>query len=82
MSSRSTAWLCRSAVVLVDEVGRVGGICRRWKERCKGLLFVEMLLGLETVVELAEEAVQQVALCGGMPVSMLASASVVRVRSR
>lgn len=40
-----------------------------------------MLLGLEAVVELAEEAVQQVPLCGGMPVAMLTSASVVRVGS-
>jgi formate dehydrogenase maturation protein FdhE len=40
-----------------------------------------MLSGLEAVVELAEEAVQQVPLCGGMPVSMFAAASVVRVGS-
>jgi formate dehydrogenase maturation protein FdhE len=46
------------------------------------VLFVKLLSGLETVVELPEEAVQQVPLCGGMPVSVLASASVVRVRSR
>jgi len=45
------------------------------------VLFVEELPGLEAVMELAEEAVQQVPLCGGMPVSVVASASVVRVRS-
>ncbi|WP_434100701.1 hypothetical protein [Streptomyces olivaceoviridis] len=46
------------------------------------MLFVKLLAGLEAVVELAKEAVQQVPLCGGMPVSVLASAPVVRVRTR
>jgi hypothetical protein len=50
-------------------------------ERCEGALFVEELPGFEAVVELAEEAVQQVPLRGGMPVTMLASAPVVRVGS-
>jgi hypothetical protein len=52
------------------------------EEGCEGALFVEGLPGLEAVVDLAEEAVQQVPLCGGMPVTMLASAPVVRVRFR
>jgi hypothetical protein len=42
---------------------------------------VEVLPGLEAVVELTEEAVQQVPLCGSVPVAVVASASVVRVRA-
>jgi hypothetical protein len=52
-----------------------------WKEWREGALFVERLPGLETVVELAEEAVEQVALGGVVPVSVFASAPVVGVRS-
>lgn len=50
----------------------------RWES--DGLL--EKLSVPKAVVKLAEEAVQQVPLCGGMPVTMLASAPVVCVRSR
>jgi hypothetical protein len=52
------------------------------KERCEGALFVEMLPRLKTVVELAEEPVEQVALGGRVPVSVFASAPVVRVGPR
>lgn len=38
------------------------------KEWCEGALFVEGLLGPETVVKLAGEAVEQVALGGVVPV--------------
>jgi hypothetical protein len=51
------------------------------EERCEGTLFVELLPGLETVVKLAEEAVEQVALGGVVPIPMLASAPVVGVGS-
>jgi hypothetical protein len=44
-------------------------------------LFVERLPGLEAVVKLSEEAVEQVALCGIVPVAVFASAPVVGVRS-
>jgi hypothetical protein len=45
-------------------------------------LFADELPGLEAVMELAEEAVQQEPWCGGMPVSVLASTSVVSRGSR
>jgi hypothetical protein len=45
-------------------------------------LFVEVLPGLEAVVELSEEAVEQVALGGVVPVAVLASSPVVGVRPR
>jgi hypothetical protein len=51
------------------------------EEGYEGVLFVEVLPSLEAVVELTEEAVQQVPLCGGVPVAVVASASVVRVRA-
>jgi hypothetical protein len=44
-------------------------------------LFVERLPGLKTVVELSEEAVEQVALGGVVPVSVLAPAPVMGVGS-
>ncbi|MFE6128310.1 transposase [Streptomyces sp. NPDC056437] len=50
-----------------------------WRE---GVLFVVALPGLEAVVELAEEAVEQVALSGVVPVSVFAPAPVVDVGSR
>jgi hypothetical protein len=48
------------------------------KERCEGALFVEMLSRPKAVVEVAEESVEQVALGGGVPVAVFASAPVVR----
>jgi hypothetical protein len=44
-------------------------------------LYIERLPGLQAVVELAEEAVEQVAPGGVVPVAVLASAAVVSVRS-
>lgn len=55
---------------------RSRGSLQEWRE---GALFVEMLPRLKTVVELAEEPVEQVALGCGVPVSVFASAPVVRV---
>ena len=55
---------------------------RRWlRERGEGVLFVEVMPGLEAVVELAEEAVERVALGGVVPVAVLASAPVAGVGS-
>lgn len=51
------------------------------QERCESALSVEVLPGLEAVVELAEEAVEQVTPNGVVPVSVLASAAVVGARS-
>lgn len=48
---------------------------------CEGALFVERLPVLEAVVQLAEEAVEEVALGGVVPVAVLASAAVVGVGS-
>jgi hypothetical protein len=50
---------------------------RKWGE---GVLFVEVLPALKAAVELAEEAVEQVAPGDVVPVSVLASAPVVGVR--
>ncbi len=51
---------------------------RGWDE---GVLFVEVLPGLEAVVELSEESVEQVTLGGVVPVAVLASAPVVGLGS-
>lgn len=51
------------------------------QERCESTLFVKGLPGLEAVVELAEESVQQVALSGSVPVSVLSTTPVVGVGS-
>jgi|tagenome__1003787_1003787.scaffolds.fasta_scaffold18021048_1 hypothetical protein len=51
---------------------------REWGEVA---LWVEVLLGLEAVVELSEESVEQVTLGGVVPVAVLASAPVVGVGS-
>src|SRR3954452_24292441 len=55
----------------------MAGSCRYLREWGEGALFVEVLLGLEAVVELSEEAVEQVTL----DVAVLASAPVVGVGS-
>jgi hypothetical protein len=44
-------------------------------------VFVEQFAGLEAVVELADHAVEQMSLGGCVPVSLLASATVVGVGS-
>ena len=51
---------------------------REWGE---GALFVEVLPGLEAVMKLSEEAVEQVALGGVVPVAVLTSAPVVGICS-
>ena len=51
------------------------------QERCESALFVEVLPGLKAVMELSEEAVEQVSLGGVGPVAVLASATVVGVGS-
>ncbi len=45
-------------------------------------MFVERLLSLEAVVELSEEAVEQVALGGVVPVAVFASTPLVGVGAR
>lgn len=57
------------------------GSRRGLKQRREGAWFVEVLPCLEAVVELSEEAVEQVALGGVVPVSVLAPAPVVGVRA-
>lgn len=51
---------------------------KEWRE---GALLVERLPGLEAMVKLSKEAVEQVALGGVVPVTVLAPAPVVGVRS-
>lgn len=57
--------------------GSSGGV----KQWCEGVLFVAALPVLEAMVALPEEAVEQVALGGVVPVPVLASAVVVGVGS-
>ena len=59
----------------------MAGSCRYLREWGEGALFVAVLPGLEAVVELSEESVEQVTLGGVVPVAVLASAPVVGVGS-
>lgn len=86
MAVRARRLTCRARQIAealpsgIRQCGRLGLRSRmrleKWRE---GVLFVERLPGLEAVVELAEEAVEKVALGGVVPVAVLASAALVGV---